>query len=231
MGSPKNEVGRWDNEGPQHEVTLTRGYWLGETPVTQSQWEAVMGENPSYFKGGDLPVEQVRWHDCLAFSKRLDERCPGLHAALPSEAQWEYACRAGQSTAFNDGSACTQPVGNDPALDKLGWFAENSEGKTHSLKKKKPNAWGLYDMHGNVWEWCLDGKRAYGEPSEIDPLGPMEESANRVVRGGSWRSLARYCRSAYRGRFGPGNRDQNLGFRLAAGQEPSAAEPLGAERP
>jgi sulfatase modifying factor 1 len=223
MGSPEDEVGRYERE-VQHKVTLTRGYWLGETPVTQEQWVAVMGENPSHFKSDErkqLPVEEVNWHDCQNFAAKLNEHFPGLHAALPTEAQWEYACRAGTETAFNDGSVCTVPDGKDPALDRLGWFRDNSEGKTHVVKGKAANAWGLYDMHGNVWEWCADDWYDYdGEQNGVpDPRhNSTDDSAWRVLRGGSWVSHVRHCRCACRRRVDPGLwHDQ--GLRLAAGQE------------
>jgi len=234
MGSPPEEIGRWDDEGPQHPVTISCGFWLGETPVTQAQWVAVMEKNPSGFKGdeaGQRPVETVSWHDSVAFAQRLNEALPGLHGALPTEAQWEYACRAGTESAFHNGKPCTQPEGDDPALNELGWFNKNSEGQTHVVKEKLPNAWGLYDMHGNVWEWCHHGLRTYTAEAQRDPGGTQEEGARRVLRGGSWYRRARSCRAACRSRGDPGVRSQFLGLRLAAGQEPEAAEPLGAERP
>jgi formylglycine-generating enzyme len=230
MGSPKDEKGRWSAEGPQHEVRFTRGFWLGETPVTQAQWQAVMGDNPSHFKGDQRPVEQVTWPESRDFAAKLNALLPGLHAALPTEAQWEYACRAGTQSAYHDGSPCTEPSGQDPALDKLGWFDKNSDGQTHGVKLKAANAWGLYDMHGNVWEWCRDAwdEKAYAKRGKItlDPeTKEGDESAFRVVRGGSWDFLAQYCRAAFRRRRHPGSRNQSRGLRLAAGQEPGAAEP------
>jgi formylglycine-generating enzyme required for sulfatase activity len=151
---------------------------------------------------------------------------------LPSEAQWEYACRAGSEGAFFDGSPCTEPEGRDPALDRLGWFDKNSEGGTHAVRQKPPNAWGLYDVHGNVWEWCLDAgdadayrKRAGGA---IDPEVTGESGAERVVRGGSWGYRARSCRAAFRGRDLPDGDWPLNGLRLSAGQELEAAEPPGA---
>ena len=231
MGSPAGEVGRYSDEGPQHEVTISQGFWFGETPVTQAQWQAVMGNNPSHFKGSDsLPVEQVDWHQCVAFSDKLNEAVPGLFAALPTEAQWEYACRAGTQSAFHDGSACTQPEGVDPALNELGWYDKNSGSETHPVKQKLANAWGLYDLHGNVWEWCRDDMRKYTAAPQRDPVGALE-SAPRVARGGAWSFQALVCRAAYRGRGEPVVRWLDQGFRLVAGQEPRAAEPQGAERP
>ncbi|MCX6874379.1 MAG: formylglycine-generating enzyme family protein [Verrucomicrobia bacterium] len=237
MGSPKEEEGRYEDEGPPHEVTISQGFWLGETPVTQAQWRAVMGDNPSRFEGPDeLPAERVSWHDSQKFVRKLAAEHDGLFARLPSEAQWEYACRAGTDTAFNNGSACTLPTGKDPALDELGWFNENSEGKTHPVKGKLPNRWGLYDMHGNVWEWCEDAWEAAAYQNRrdgaTDPrVTSADENAGRVVRGGAWYSRARLCRAASRSAYELGFRRSDLGLRLAAGREPGAAEPPGAERP
>jgi len=236
MGSPEREKGRYNDEGPQHEVVISRGFWLGETPVTQAQWAAVTEEHPSRFEGGERPVEQVSWREAVAFARGLGEAFPGLHPGLPTEAQWEYACRAGTRNAFHDGSPCTKPMGKDPALDRLGWFDKNSEDKTHKVKRKAPNAWGLHDMHGNVWEWCADAwdEKVYRKRKD-GAKDPMVESSDddafRVVRGGAWFSRAKFCRAAIRFRLVPGNRGRFLGLRLAAGQEPGAAEPPGAERP
>ncbi len=228
MGSPSKENGRFDDEGPQHWVTITKGFWLGETPVTQAQWMSLMDVNPSQFEGDERPVESVNWYQSMAFAEKLNERIPGLFASLPTEAEWEFACRAGTQSAFHvEGSKCTEPEGLDPALDRLGWFDKNSRDSTNDVKLKLPNAHSLYDMHGNVWEWCRDGMRTYGDTPERDPVGPMEEGAGRVVRGGSWDSQARGCRAAYRSHNHPGDDWGNDGFRLFAGQEPV----LGAERP
>jgi len=216
MGSPDDEVGRVNDEGPQHWVTLSRGFWLADAPCTQAEWKAVMGTEPSDFKGSDLPVEQVSWEDCQEFCKRLRSRFPGLGARLPSEAEWEYACRAGTTGAYNDGSMCTEPRGKDPALDKLGWFDENSGGKTHSVRQKEANQWGLYDMHGNVWEWCEDWFGDYNADDQVDPAGPAS-GCGRVFRGGSWYSLARNCRSAKRLWWPLYDRNRSFGFRLASG--------------
>ncbi|MCC7376337.1 MAG: formylglycine-generating enzyme family protein [Verrucomicrobiales bacterium] len=232
MGSPNTEPGRWPAEGPQHEVLLSGGFWMGETSVTQGQWRALMQENPSGFPGDQRPVENVTWHDAVTYSDALNDVVPALFAVLPTEAQWEYACRAGTDSAFSDGSPCTQPEGDEPALEDLGWYDVNSRGETHPVRQKRPNSWGLYDLHGNVWEWCRDGWYNYGTQSKMDPVyEPKNESANRVIRGGSWIDQARDCRSAYRNLREPGYRYINLGFRLAAGLVFRVAELPDVERP
>jgi len=227
MGSPEDEVGRDGDEGPRHTVTITRGFWLAETPCTQAQWSAVMGKNPSQSKGEFKPAENVSWSECVDFGRKLSTLVPGLTFRLPTEAQWEYACRAGTDSAFHNGSACTEPRGKNSALDRLGWFAENSGNETHPVRAKDPNAWGLYDMHGNVWEWCADEKRRYEPKAEVDPERPGVEGAGRVLRGGGSWITARRCRSAFRGGYDPGDGSGNIGFRLAA---ESAVEGSGAGR-
>ena len=223
MGSPEDEPGRSKDEGPQHGVTLSRGFWLAATPCTQAQWEAVMGSTPSLFKGPDRPVESVSWEDCRAYCAALNKLLPGLEARLPTEAEWEYACRAGTTSAFNDGSACTAPEGDVPALNRLDWYDRDSGGETHMVGQKVANVWWLYDMHGNVWEWCQDLYGSYASESQIDPTG-AESGDFRVVRGGGWFFHARICRSAYRFWSHPGFRGDDLGFRLAAGQLPEKNE-------
>jgi formylglycine-generating enzyme required for sulfatase activity len=212
MGSPDDEVGRDDDEGPRHWVTLTRGFWLADAPCTRAEWRAVMGTEPSAFKGDDLPVEKVSWEDCQEFCKRLRLRFQELEPRLPTEAEWEYACRAGTTSAFNDG----------PALDKLGWFDGNSGEKTHPVRLKEANQWGLYDMHGNVCEWCEDcfGTYNINADDQVDPTGPTGRASVsvRVYRGGSWSNRPENCRSAFRGGMPPGGRSHDLGFRLVSGQ-------------
>ena len=225
MGSPEGESGRSSDEGPVHKVTISRDFYMGVTEVIQGQWRDVMGTNPSNFSGcgDDCPAEQMSWFDAVNFCNRLSER-EGLRPAyrisgesvtwdkgadgyrLPTEAEWEYACRAGMTTRFNIGDSDDDLVG-------AGWYSSNSGSRTHKVGKKVPNAWGLYDMHGNVWEWCWDWKDEYTSGAYKDPAGPNSGS-NRVIRGGSWRGLARYCRSAYRHRRRPGNRYAFLGLRL-----------------
>jgi formylglycine-generating enzyme required for sulfatase activity len=235
MGSPVVEQGRGGDEGPQHEVTITRGFWMGETPVTQAQWMALMPKNPSRHQGPERPLEMVNWFQGIAFADELNVVVPGLEAGLPSEAQWEYACRAGTKSAFHDGSPCTLPEGNDPALDRLGWFDENNGGGTHPVKHKLPNAWGLHDLHGNVWEWCLDVWQA--EAYETRRGGAVDlivQSLNmdreRVVRGGSWLDTASDCRAAVRAGWLPSVAWESVGLRLATGQQHSLMKPPGFEQ-
>jgi len=200
MGSPVSEAGRSNNE-EQAQVRLSHGFWLAKTECAQKTWRAVTGTNPSQFQGEDLPVEQVSWNDCQGFIGKLRQPGGGWRFDLPTEAQWEYACRAGTTGPY---------AGN---LDAMGWYSANSGGRTHPVGTKQANAWGLQDMHGNVWEWCRD---AYGAnlPGGTDP--EVKNGAFRVFRGGSWGAPGTYCRSAVRGRNGPGYRSSYLGFRLAA---------------
>ena len=210
MGSPA-----WDNnaradEKPQHRVRITKPFCLGKYKVTQEQWAAVMGSNPSHFNGPKNPVEQVSWDDCQAFLGKLNETTAGQgdKFALPTETQWEYACRAGSTTRYYFGE-------EEGQLGEYAWYDKNSGGQTHRVGEKKPNAWGLYDMHGNVWEWCADwyGDDYYGKSPPDDPTGPSEGSY-RVLRGGSWCYPAGPCRSAVRNFFAPGIRDYFPGFRV-----------------
>jgi len=226
------------NEKPVHEVDITRPFLLGRTEVTQAQWTAVMGTYPSRFKGEDDPVEQVSWYDAVEFCNRLS-KLEGLDTCysgggssitcdftadgyrLPTEAEWEYACRGGTETDFYTrnmtNSSCT-PL--DPALDRAGWYCGNANDSTRSVGLKEPNAYGLYDMHGNIWEWCWDlfSSNYYGSSPAADPRGPASGPYLRVLRGGSWRDYALYARSAiryYNGHANPVNRFNTVGFRLA----------------
>ncbi len=221
MGSPEDELGRQDNE-TQHEVTLTKGYWLGKYEITQAQYEAVMGTNPSEFKGADRPVEKVNWFDAIDFCIELETvekavgRLPeGYEYTLPTETQWEYACRAGTTNSLNSGKNLSDAE-ECLEMDEVGWYMSNSGNMTHPVGQKKPNAWGLYDMHGNVFEWCLDGYEDYAIMPEIDPpirAGGMESS--RIVRGGSWLDRACESRSASRSCDLSGSENRGGGFRVA----------------
>ncbi len=219
-----------DDEKPPHPVRITRAFYLGEHEVTQGQYLAVMGQNPSDFKGSDdLPVEQVSWLDAVKFCNELSQRekrtpyyriegdqvsiVGGQGYRLPTEAEWEYACRAGSTTRY--------PFGDDEAdLGQHAWFDSNSEQKTHPVGQKQPNGWGLYDMLGNVCEWCQDDYDAdyYTASPPADPPGPAE-APYRVLRGGCSSYYPRYCRPALRYRLPPAVRVNFLGFRLAAVQD------------
>ena len=262
MGSPPDESGRYDDEGPAHPVLLRGGFWLGETAVTQGLWSSLMGENPSRFVSGDRPVEQVSWFDavrfCNALSARLDLPLayrvgeggePDVELLvdsegfrLPTEAEWEYACRAGTKTATWRGNLDIIGERNAPVLDEIAWYGGNSgvdfeldngvdssgwpekqydhsRAGTHPVAQKLPNPWGLYDMLGNVYEWCADHSEfppeAYSESARTNPV--QLRGSLRVFRGGSWLNYARYVRAAYRDADAPGDRSGSLGFRLARG--------------
>jgi formylglycine-generating enzyme required for sulfatase activity len=197
----------YDNERPVHLVRISKPFYLGKYEVTQRQWQAVMGENPSHFMGNlDLPVEQVSWEVAQKFVAKLNERESGERYRLPTEAEWEYAARAGSTTAYS--------YGNDSGrLGEYAWYDGNADGKTHPVGERKPNKWGLHGMHGNVWEWVQDWYGEYAAEAVTDPAGPAAGSS-RVVRGGSWLNSARYCRSALRTLWHPGARHGYLGLRL-----------------
>ena len=208
MGSPANESGRYDDE-MQHRVTLSKGFYMQTTEVTQGQWRAIMGSSPSKFSncGEDCPVEQVSWDDVQTFISKLNRKKGGNRYRLPTEAEWEYAARAGSTARFCYGD-------DEGRLSEYAWYSGNSGGKTHPVAQKQPNAWGLYDMHGNVYEWCQDWyDKNYPSGNVTDPTGPSSGSL-RVLCGGSWSSLAEFCRSAIRyGKFSA-TRNLYLGFRL-----------------
>jgi formylglycine-generating enzyme required for sulfatase activity/predicted Ser/Thr protein kinase len=220
MGSPEGETRRRIDED-QVKVTLTRGFWMGETAVTQKLYKHVTGKNPSHFRGRRVPVERVSWYDAVEFCVMLTEwersvgrLGPTDEYRLPTEAEWEYACRAGTTTAYWFGDEAAE-------LDEYGWYKGNSEGCTHDVGLMPGNACGLCDMHGNVWEWCGD---LYSEelPGGCDPM-VRSKGSSRVYRGGSWNNSAGYCRSAYRGDLDPSSRSFFLGFRLAL--SPSGESP------
>ncbi len=245
MGSPQEEPDRFDREGPQHDVVISEAFQLAITPVTQGQYQSVVGENPSLFKhaGADAPVESVSWEDAVAFCRRLNELTPheggppeGSHYSLPTEVQWEYACRAGSQSALYCGNITLKGAKHAPELDGVGWYGGNSgvdykgaydssgwaekqyphkQAGTHPVGQKQPNRWGLFDMIGNVLEWCADGQRRYYEEEMLDPIGSTKNAGRRVVRGGSWLNDASVCRCAYRRAYSPDYRFSNLGFRLA----------------
>jgi len=217
MGSPSEEYGR-DNDETQHQVTFTQPFYMQTTEVTQAQWEAVMGSNPSYFSGcPNCPVETVSWDDVQAYITQMNSRGEGTYS-LPTEAQWEYAARAGSTTAFANGGITEYSDINkceyDSNLDSIGWYCYNSDDKTtNPVAEKASNAWGLYDMSGNVWEWCQDFYGKYSSNAVTDPTGPSSGS-NRVVRGGDHHNVAWVCRSANRLDYEPSTRRSGIGFRL-----------------
>ncbi len=208
MGSPETEKDRKKDEGPQHEVTISKPFYMGVYEVTQDQYQAVMGSKPSRFIGSRNPVEQVSWNDAVEFCRKLSQQT-GKSVRLPTEAQWEYACRAGTLTRFSFGDS-------DGSMDSYAWYSKNSGGQTNPVGQKQPNAWGLYDMHGNVWEWCSDWYAdSYVNANNVDPQGPGS-GTYRVLRGGSWGGNPRGCRSAARDGIVPVLRDRHrLGFRVS----------------
>jgi len=205
MGSPENEARRWDDES-LHQVTLTKGFWLAETACTQAAWTAVMGKNPSRFKGDDRPVERVSWNDCQDFLESANAVLPGGGLRLPTEAEWEYACRAGTTTRFSFGDEITTEQVN---------HGDESE-FTVDVKMLPCNAWGLYQMHGNVCEWCQDWSGDYHPGPVEDPIDVERGIAReRALRGGGWDEEPICCRSACRHSYAPGERHCFIGFRLA----------------
>jgi len=198
----------YDWEKPAHDVTLTKPFYMCQYEVTQEQYQQVMGVNPSHFKGVNLPVEQVSWDDATEFCKKLSEKT-GQIMRLPTEAEWEYACRAGTMTTYYTGDT-------DADLDKAAWSFANSKNTTHPVGQKAANAWGLHDMHGNVWEWCQDWFDQYKPEAAVDPQGPPQGDY-RVLRGGCWAHAPAHCRSARRFGFHPGYRSASVGFRVVVG--------------
>lgn len=207
MGSPTNDIDRRGDEEPKHEVTITKPFYMGKFEVTQAEYERVMGSNPSNFKGPHNPVERILWDDAQTFCRKASELTRKT-VRLPTEAEWEYACRAGTTTRFNGGDQNT-----DLAL--LGWYHENSADGTYAVGGKAANAWGLYDMHGNVWEWCADwyGNNYYAGSPEADPTGPAT-GRQHVLRGGSWHFAPKFCRSSSRVFVNPDAYINGFGFRV-----------------
>lgn len=202
MGSNEGEA----NEKPLHTVRISRSFYLGQYEVTQEQWTVMMGSNPSLFKGETYPVENVSWDDVQAFIKRLNIRENGIQYRLPSEAEWEYAARAGTTTAYS--------FGNDPnQLGEYAWYGENAGGQTHPVGQKNPTPWGLYDMHGNASEWVKDWYGPYTAGTVVDPEGPRLGSY-RVYRAYGCYESAKNCRTSRRSGVGPTYRHPYLGFRL-----------------
>jgi formylglycine-generating enzyme required for sulfatase activity len=215
MGSPDSDSDASDDEKPQHLVRITKPFYLGVTEVTQEQYERVMGVNPSRFKGTQLPVEDVSSEDAMEFCRKLSalsaERSAGRVYRLPTEAEWEYACRAGSKTKWSFGDT-------ESSLGEYAWYKDNSDSKAHPVGTKKPNAWGLYDMHGNVFEWCSDWwQRDYTTTAVSDPTGPGPDSNRvKVFRGGFWGHAPKSNRSAARSGLTARARIPGLlGFRIA----------------
>ena len=223
MGSPSSERGRSSDEG-QHAVTLTQAFYLGKYEVTQAQWAAVMGSNPagssSYGHGDDYPVHYVSWNDCQSFIEPLNGLGLGTFR-LPTEAEWEYACRAGTDTRFSFGDALECADTGDSycaVMDEYMWWRGNrtyggEQSGSKEVGRKLPNPWGLYDMHGNLWEWCSDWYGSYPSGPQVDPQG-LTSGSYRVLRGGYWYNYAQYCRSARRNNYSPGARAIGIGLRL-----------------
>ncbi len=209
MGSNNED----DDEKPVHRVTISKNFWLGKYEVTQSEYESIMGSNPSNFSGSNNPVEEVSWHDAIAFCKTLTEReqnagrlPAGARYRLPTEAEWEYCAKGGNKSKGYTYS------GSD-SINSVGWYSSNSGSKTHPVGQKQANELGLYDMSGNVWEWCNDWKGSYSSGSVTNPSGASSGSY-RVLRGGSWDDDASYCRSANRLRSEPSSTYYDYGFRV-----------------
>ncbi|MCF2590165.1 formylglycine-generating enzyme family protein [Prevotella hominis] len=205
MGATSEMKDPWDDEKPTHQVTLTNDYYIGKYEVTQALWKAVMGNKPSKFKGDNLPVENVSWKDCQEFISKLNS-ITGKTFRLPTEAEWEYAARGGNK------SQGYQYSGSNNLFD-VAWYEDNSGKKTHAVGTKQPNELGIYDMSGNVWEWCQDWFGEYSSSSQTNPTG-ANSGSYRVKRGGGWGNTARLCRSSCRVINTPGDRDCNLGLRL-----------------
>lgn len=207
LGSPNTEEGHEEIESPRHRVVIARGFHMSSTPVTRAQWEAVMGPSPATpSQQASHPATEISWDDAQRFLVRLSEALVAGSVRLPTEAEWEYACRAGSSGRYAGGDS-------EADLDRLGWYAANSRGATHPVGEKAPNAWGLYDMHGNVFEWCQDWDGSYAPGEQTDPSGPPSGD-KKILRGGCFTCPPPYCRSANRYSAPPDRRSGNFGFRV-----------------
>ena len=206
MGSPDRDANVFDREKPAHRVRISQPFYLGKYPVTQAQWQAVMGDDVSRVEADARPASLVSWEDAQVFMQKLYLSEEAHAYRLPTEAEWEYACRAGAETRYHFGDDVAQ-------LDDYAWYSNNAEGRTHPVGQKQPNGWDLYDMHGNVWEWCEDWYGPYAAKSGVDPAGP-EAGEHRVLRGGAWINYGRHVRSAFRYRLSPGFRGGVSGLRL-----------------
>ncbi|MBK8815872.1 MAG: formylglycine-generating enzyme family protein [Methylococcaceae bacterium] len=216
MGSPTNEPKRFNNER-SHSVDITCGFWLADCTVTQALWRVAMGANPSRFKGDDYPVENVSWYDANTYIDKLNSIKPELKLCLPTEAQWEYACRAGTQTPFYFGDQIDfNQVNFNSDYPYNNSKKSEYRNQTVSVKSLPPNMWGMYEMHGNVWEWCNDWYGRYQTGTVTDPKGP-NSGGRRVLRGGSWNRYGIACRSAFRFEASPEKDVGNAGFRLARG--------------
>jgi formylglycine-generating enzyme required for sulfatase activity len=226
MGSPELENGRDKYEGPQHRVRIAKPFYMGKYEVTQAQWKAVMGYNPSRFEVDDRPVENVSWHDCRDFCGRVSRL--GRRVRLPSEAEWEYACRAGTTTPFYFGAnVSTDQANYDGTYPYAGGPKGAYRKETTPVGTFPGNAFGLFDMHGNVWEWCEDVRHDNytGAPSDGSAWVADGDQNGRIVRGGAWNDYEIYLRSASRNWLRPDSRHDLMGFRVAAGAGPVAATP------
>ena len=214
MGSPKSEPGHRYEEEDLHQVIISRGFWIGQFEVTQTQFETITGGNPSTFKDPQMPVHKVNWEDAMEFCETLTDRENSMNRMpdkwgfnLPTEAQWEYACRADTTTVFNFGNGAEE-------LPQYGWFSDNSDGSPKTIGTKKPNPWGIHDLQGNVGEWCFDwyGK-AYPDDGSVDPI-TKKGSAFKIFRGGTYTDISDRCRAAYRNRATPDTSNSWIGFRV-----------------
>ena len=211
MGATSEQKDPYDDEKPAHKVTLTKDYYMGETQVTQALWKSVMGENPSWFEGEERPVEGVSWDDCKKFIRKLNRKLRSqLHGKsfrLPTEAEWEFAARGGNKS-------CGYQFSGSDDLDEVACYSDNSDGETSDVASFEPNELGIYDMSGNVCEWCLDWYGNYNSSAQTDPKG-LTSGSDRVIRGGSWSLDVESCRLSYRENGSPDDSDNDLGLRLA----------------